>query len=128
MQFFLPMIPPTVTAQQKRVNTRGKKPRFFDSPELAEARAKFLTHLVPHAPDVPLKPPVRLIVKWCFPRGKHADGEYRTSKPDTDNIQKAFKDSLERLGFVADDAHVASEIVEKFWAERPGIYVQMEEI
>ena len=30
---------------------------------------------------------------------------------------------MTRLGYWRDDAQVASEIVEKFWAEIPGIYV-----
>lgn len=29
-------------------------------------------------------------------------------------------------GFWKDDALVASEIVEKFWAQRPGIYIKIE--
>lgn len=32
------------------------------------------------------------------------------------------------LGFWRDDAQVASEIAEKFWAEVPGIYLCAEEI
>lgn len=32
------------------------------------------------------------------------------------------------VGFWRDDAQVSSEIVEKFWAEVPGIYVCMEQI
>lgn len=32
------------------------------------------------------------------------------------------------VGFWKDDALVASEIVEKFWAEIPGIYIRIEEI
>ena len=31
-------------------------------------------------------------------------------------------------GFWTDDALVASEIVEKFWAERPGIFIRVEEL
>ncbi len=73
--------------------------------------------------------PVRMSVKWCFPRsGSHRDGEYRTSKPDTDNLQKLLKDCMTAVGFWKDDAQVASEIVEKFWAEIPGIYVCVEQI
>jgi Holliday junction resolvase RusA-like endonuclease len=31
-------------------------------------------------------------------------------------------------GFWKDDCLVASEIVEKFWAEIPGIYIRIEEL
>lgn len=64
----------------------------------------------------------------CFPRGGHRDGEYRITKPDTDNLQKLLKDCMTDVGFWEDDAQVASEICEKFWAEVPGIYICAEEI
>lgn len=31
-------------------------------------------------------------------------------------------------GFWTDDALVASEIVEKFWAQQPGIFIRIEEL
>jgi len=69
------------------------------------------------------------VVKWCFPlSGEHRDGEYRTSKPDTDNLQKLLKDVMTVNGFWKDDAQVASEICEKFWTKIPGIYIAVEEI
>lgn len=70
--------------------------------------------------------PVRLLVKWCFPSdGRHADGEWKTTKPDTDNLDKALKDEMTRLRYWYDDAQVASEISEKFWADVPGIFVKV---
>lgn len=63
-----------------------------------------------------------------FSRGEHEDGEYRITKPDTDNLNKLLKDCMTAAGFWKDDAQVASEICEKFWAEVPGIYVCVEKI
>ena len=129
MQFFLPMYPPTCTAQQHRVVARGKgKPAaFFDSPALADARAKLTANLAQHRPDTPLNGPIRLTVKWCFPAtGKHKDGDWKVTKPDTDNLQKLLKDVMTRAGFWVDDARVCSEIVEKFWADVPGIWIRIE--
>ena len=40
IRFFLPMIPPSVTAQEHKVNVRGTTPRFYDPPELCAAREK----------------------------------------------------------------------------------------
>lgn len=54
--------------------------------------------------------------------------EYRITKPDTDNLQKMLKDCMTLVGFWKDDALVASEITEKFWAEKPGIYIRIEEL
>ena len=72
---------------------------------------------------------MRLMIKWLFPTdGYHRSGEWRTSKPDTDNLEKALKDEMTRLHFWADDAQVCSEIVEKFWADPCGIFVMVEEL
>lgn len=129
MEFFLPMIPPTATQQEKQERMVKGKPVFYDPPEVAAARSKLTDHLAGHTPARPLEGAVRLLVKWCFPLcGNHYDGEYRTTKPDTDNLQKLLKDCMTRVGFWKDDAQVASEICEKFWAEVPGIYIRLENI
>ena len=105
------------------------KPVFYDTPEIKAARAKFTAHLAGHRPESPLRGAVRLLVKWLFPRGKsHRNGEYRTSRPDTDNLQKLLKDCMTKCGFWKDDAQVASEICEKFWADIPGLYIRVEEL
>ena len=127
-EFFMPMIPPTVTAQMHRVVRREKRLLFYDSPELADARQKLTAHLSRHVPEQPYTCGVRLTVKWLFPKGKHKSGEYRTTRPDTDNLQKLLKDCMTKCGFWKDDALVASEITEKFWARTSGIYVRIEEL
>ena len=105
MQFFCPMIPPTSTAQMHKVAVVNGKPRFYDPPEIDRARAKLLSAVCRHMPESPFRGGVALLVKWCFPiKGKHEDGEYRTSKPDTDNLQKLLKDVMSGCGFWYDDA------------------------
>lgn len=128
IEFFLPMLPPTATHQEKAVRVVKGRPVFYDPPELAAARSKLTDHLAGHKPARPLEGAVRLLVKWCFPRGAHRNGEYRITKPDTDNLNKLLKDCMTAVGFWKDDAQVASEICEKFWAEVPGIYVCVEKI
>lgn len=72
---------------------------------------------------------VRVITKWCFPiTGKHYDGEYKYTKPDTGNLNKLLFDVMEDLGYWDNDARVASEITEKFWAKTPGIYISIEKL
>ena len=39
-----------------------------------------------------------------------------------------LKDCMTQTGFWKDDALVASEIVEKFWSDIPGIYIHIEEL
>lgn len=125
IEFFMPMIPPTITAQQHKISN-GK---FYDPPELKAAKAKLRAYLIPHVPDKPFDGPLRLVVKWCYPiKGKHKNGEYKATKPDTDNLNKALKDIMEDLGFFVNDSRVASETIEKFWADIPGIYVWLEQL
>lgn len=103
---------------------------LHDSPELKQTRAKLHAHLAPHAPQQPIPAgrPVRLLVKWCFPAEGRKSGSWRTTKPDTDNLEKALKDEMTRLHFWADDAQVCSEIVEKFWSDPCGVFVRVEEL
>ena len=126
-EFFMVMAPPTCTYQEKQINWKTKT--FYEPPELKAARSKLQAHLGQHVPEKKYTKAVRLITKWLFPiTGKHQDGEYKTTKPDTDNLQKLLKDVMTDLGYWTDDALVASEITEKFWAELPGIYIKIEEI
>lgn len=129
-EFFMPMKKvPTVTHQEKQVHVVNGKPVFYEPEELKAARAKLLAHLGQHVPKERYVGPVRLITKWCFPvLGKHQNGEYKTSKPDTDNLVKLLKDVMTELHFWKDDAQVASEITEKFWSDLPGIYVKVESL
>jgi Holliday junction resolvase RusA-like endonuclease len=129
LEFFMPMIPPTKTYQAHQVTCRNGKPIFYEPSELKAVRQKLTGHIAKHIPEKKYTSGVRLITKWLFPiTGKHQDGEYKTTKPDTDNLQKLLKDVMTDLGYWTDDALVASEITEKFWAELPGIYIKIEEI
>lgn len=129
-EFFMPMKKvPTVTHQTKKVRVVNGKPMFYESADLKAARSKLMAHLGQHVPKKKYTGPVRLITKWCFPiTGKHTDGEYKYTRPDTDNLQKLLKDCMTDCGYWKDDALVASEITEKFWANVPGIYIKIEAI
>lgn len=130
-QFFMQMLPPTVTAQQHRITAGkpGQKARVYDSERLKDARDKLLAHLAIFAPKEPMTGALRLVVKWCFPTSdRKRYNTYKPTRPDTDNLQKLFKDCMTKAGFWGDDAQVASEICEKFYAEIPGIFVRVEEI
>lgn len=130
-EFFLPMMPPTVTAQQHRAigMGKGKKTVYYDTPELKDAREKLEAHLAQHRPPEPMQGPVRLVTKWCFPMTQTSHhGEYKPTRPDTDNLVKLFKDCMTKTGFWFDDAQVASETIEKFYSNTPGIWVFVERI
>lgn len=130
MKFFLQIDPPTATAQEKQVRVVNGKPLFYD-PAPVKAAKKLLTgSLIIHRPDHPITGPVSLNATWLFPRGKsHKHGEWRVTRPDTDNLQKLLKDCMTRCGFWMDDAQVVRETVEKRWADDPsGIYIEITEL
>ncbi len=129
-EFFIPLTKvPTITHQEKKVHVVNGTPVFYEPTELKAARMKLQAHLAQHRPATRYASAVRLVTKWCFPvTSGHRNGEYKTSKPDTDNLQKMLKDVMTDLGFWKDDALVASEITEKFWADVPGIYIKIEEV
>lgn len=99
VQFFMAMIPPTKTYQEKKVAVVKGKPVFYEPPEVKAVREKLAAHLSHYAPKKMFEKPVRMVTKWCFPKGKHSDGEYKATKPDTDNLQKMLKDVMTEVGF-----------------------------
>lgn len=126
IEFFMPMDPPTVTHQEKKVRVVNQKPVFYEPMELKNARQKLRAYLQQHRPETTYEVPVELVTKWCFPlSGDHKPGEYKASRPDTDNLQKLLKDCMTAMGFWKDDALVCREIVEKFWSDIPGIYIRV---
>lgn len=130
MNFFMAMKPPTATAQEHSVRVIKGKPVFFDPPNVKEAKKLLMGHLITNRPDNPIEGAVALSVIWLFPKGKsHKNGEWRTTRPDTDNLQKLLKDCMTKCGFWKDDAQVVSERVEKRWSDEPtGIYVEITEL
>ena len=130
MDFFMAMKPPTATAQERNVKVVCGKPVFYDPPNVWEARELLMGHLIKHKPEVPIEAPVELTVLWLFPKGKtHKHGEWRKTRPDTDNLQKLLKDCMTSVGFWKDDAQVVSEKVQKRWSDEPvGIYIEIKEL
>lgn len=131
VEFFLPMIPPTVTHQEKAVRVRNGKPVFYEPPELRTARQKLTDALAGYRPEEPFRGPVELLTKWCFPASGGPfclDGMWKITRPDTDNLNKLLKDCMTKTGFWEDDRIVCREIIEKFWADLPGIYIRVTEL
>lgn len=131
MQFFMPMIPPTVTHQEKKttVNKNTGKVIYYEPVELKDARAKLTAALHEHVPESPFTGATQLQVCWMFPCGdNHESGAWKTTKPDTDNLQKMLKDIMTDLGFWTDDALVCCELISKHWSDVPGIYIEITDL
>ena len=126
MKFVLDIVPPTVTAQTKRLRVIHGKPMFYESPRAREARELIEAALTPHRPDAPIAGPVMLSVVWMFPTKSHKEGAWRITRPDTDNLQKMLKDCMTRVGYWGDDSQVCSEHIAKVWTQkRPGILIEV---
>lgn len=129
VQFFLLMTPPTITQQEHKITTFKGKPRLYDPMELKMARQKIRDALALHRLDEPLVGPLGLEVTWCFlNNGKHYDGEFKITKPDTDNLEKMLKDEMTKLKFWKDDAQVCAEFIYKIWSDIPGIFIKLSTI
>ena len=115
MEFFMEMRPPTSTAQMKKVRVVQGRPMFYEPKAVKDAKAVLVAGLLP---------PQSLVTGRS-----HKHDEWRSTRPDTDNIEKLLKDCMTRLGFWEDDAQVARETVEKKWSDAPtGIRVRIERL
>ena len=128
IEFFVPLKKvPTTTHQMKQVNFKNKT--IYEPLALKAARSMLMAHVGQFQIAQPLTGPLRLTTKWLFPiTGKHQDGEYKATRPDTDNLNKLLKDCMQELKFFRDDSQVASEIIEKFYSSKTGIYIRIEEL
>lgn len=126
-EFFLDIIPPRTTHQQKKVVVAGGKPRFYEPQALRDARQLLMLSLRPYRPTEPLGGPLALYVRWQF-KGSRQRAGYKITRPDTDNLQKLLKDCMTDVGFWLDDAQVCVERAEKVWSGRAGIYIRLEEL
>lgn len=128
ISFFMPMKSiPTVTSQEKGINFDAR--RVYTKNSVLSVKAKYRALLAPHRPETPFRGAVRLMVIWQFPvTGKHKPGDYKTSKPDTDNLIKLLKDVMTERGFWKDDAQVVIEQLQKVYNEPSGIYIEAAEM
>ena len=125
--FHMHFEPPTATAQEKRAKVISGKVIFYDPPNVVEAKETLAFYLKKHVPRLPFTEALKLEVQWRFSyKTGHTDGEFRKTRPDTDNLQKALKDVMTALRFWRDDALVADERVQKVWnKDHPGISIRI---
>jgi len=147
MKFFLPLVPPTTTSQQKgatifsygapcrvcgRKATKGV--RFYKKKKVKDAEELITKALLSHRPAKPLSCPVYLILVIVWPwRASERKSTIETGQaphtvfPDCDNAGKLIQDCMTHLGFWEDDSQVSAIT----WAKRrgpiPGIGVWVNE-
>lgn len=131
MEMFLKITPPTVTAQTRKVSCRCGKPVFYDTERLKQAKRVFDTELLKHKPKERLDGPLKLCVCWCFDKKKnHKEREWKTTRPDTDNLLKLLKDRMTVNGFWFDDCQVVYEVSKKVWVKKEdeGILIKVDKL
>lgn len=130
VELFCPMRVPTATHNGLlAVSDRRGKARIVKSQALKDAESAWESHLAAFAPPEPLSGPLMAIVRFCWEAdAAHPAGTPKGTKPDLDNLEKAFWDALQRLGFFSGDQQVALKEVAKLYAEAPGVYVRLEEM
>ena len=121
IEIWIPGKPPTATSQEKGRSAAGA---WYKPAKLRAAEQWYLWGLRSSRPSAPLEGAVILSVEFRFPAGRdHKDGEPKITRPDTDNMVKALKDCMTRLGFWTDDAQVCMETVRKSYAAEPGVRI-----
>lgn len=129
MKIDLKMIPPTATSQENKVALVGGRMMHYKSAGAKRTFHRLTESLRQYVPDTPMDGPIRLITIWRFPKGRsHKHNQWRITRPDTDNLQKALKDVMTRLGFWVDDSRVCCELITKIWSDDPGIEITYERI
>ncbi len=109
---------PSGTAQERQYAYNPKLHRVMTYPSKSykEAKAIYIREFKPYKPNKPFKAPAHLEVMLFYPtKDKKKQGTFKTTKPDGDNLLKVIKDVLNELDFFEDDAHVASESIERRW-------------
>ena len=130
--FHLPIVPPKVTSQTKRLVMLAGKPMFFPKKEHKQAENDLLVLCQPHAPAAPLTGPVKLSVFFVFP-WRRSETKKRIAlgiapndtRPDCDNLVKLVGDVLTRLQFYRDDGQVSDLHVSKAWGDKIGITISI---
>ena len=120
---------PKATSQQKGVRVVRGKPHFYEKNSVESARREFTLALKEYAPKMPSGKPIKLTIWFAFDtKNKKLWGQPKTTRPDTDNYLKLFKDCMTSAGYWLDDAQVVDERIFKTYAEKATIMVRWEEI
>ena len=104
---------PGSTPQQRKIGGGASHP----TQGLRYARAAWRALVEPFAPakPVPKRTAVRLLVRLHYHTDDHGlQGEYKTTRPDADNLLKIIKDAMTKAGFWEDDAQTQDTCL-RYW-------------
>lgn len=127
-------VPPSITAQQKRVAVIKGRPVFFHSREMRVQEQTWQALLRPYQPAAPMDGPLTLSMRFVYPYLKAMPKAHvgrlipKISKPDCGNASKHIEDLLTKMRFITDDSRVCRMVVEKFHGPEAevGIRIQIQ--
>ena len=139
ISFRIDCIPPKSTHQASlRIMKRRDGSQFvgkMENSKGAQVKRDLISLLAEHRPAEPFAGPVHLDIDWTYPwrksepkRNRITGARWCDTRPDCDNLAKMLIDCMTRLGFWGDDSQVARLTFSKWWADRPGIEVRVEEL
>lgn len=135
--FGLPKGQPRPKAFARRFGDKWQA-RVYDPGTAEQFKSDIATAAKDHRPEAPLAGPIKLHVRFFFPRTKshyRTNGQvkpnapiWHTVKPDADNCIKAVKDCLTQLGFWLDDSQVCESSQTKEYSDAPGAWISIESL
>ena len=135
MEFFVKCNPPKTTMQSATRIFKTKDGRMFigKTDKAKSVREELMALFMKYVPNKPLEKPLQVTVEWGYPYLKTVRkkdiGKIIPcgTRSDCDNLAKGWCDIMTRLGFWKDDALIWDLRFRKFYTDRPGIGVKIEE-
>lgn len=125
LTIWIPGQPPTVTAQQQIITKTG---RVVYGKKVTEARQILEGRLSEHVPAEPFTEALCVTAIWCWSRAGKKKSEWKTTRPDLDNLAKMLLDTMTKLCFWKDDAIVVQLSLTKIWNQEPGIKITITQL
>ena len=130
MKFEFEMAKMPTTNQQKGVKNINGKLVTYD--RKGTKNQELLNHLIKNRPKNPISDkmiPIKLSVTFHYAiKQKKKWWQWKTTKPDLDNLLKGLQDYMTKLGYYVDDSQISCLEVKKFYSEKNSIEIEIEEI
>ena len=118
------------TNQQKGVKFIDGKMIRFD--RKGTKNTELLNHLIKNRPKIPMtngELPIKLSVTFYYAiKQKKKWWQWKTTRPDLDNLLKGLQDYMTKLGYYADDSQICWLEIKKFYSDKNIIEIEIEEI
>lgn len=121
---------PSGTAQQRKMAVVKGRIMTYPSKTLEEARRIYARELKKLEKDDPYSGAIKLSIVFGYgtKEKKKIRQQWKTTKPDLDNIAKVFIDSLMHHGFIEEDSNIVQLSLTKHWDDHSYILFVLEEV